>query len=338
MGAAVALGDPTILAVLATTQAESLVLRGHVPEAWTLIDDAIANLEAHGLRHQLPGLWAQLAISSIGVDQLRLDEAVGHLAEDSDVPARILFAAVVSAACSLDGADPGEARRATEAAVEIARLVDDLWLVSEQLRVAGLAALPEDPVRAEALLHEALTLAVDHGFEPSAVGCLDGLAASKAARGLDLDAARLFGATGAGVDRLGIVRPGASVERSSPTSSTSRPSRLGARAFADAAAEGARLSLTDAVGHARGSRGARGRPASGWASLTPTEERVVALVRQGLTNPQISVELFVSAGTVKSHLLPHLPQARGLDPSRSWRRRATVRLREDEPGSVTPPR
>ena len=40
----------------------------------------------------------------------------------------------------------------------------------------------------------------------------------------------------------------------------------------------------------------------GWASLTPTEVRTVALVAAGLTNPQIAERMFIARGTVKVHL------------------------------------
>ena len=41
------------------------------------------------------------------------------------------------------------------------------------------------------------------------------------------------------------------------------------------------------LGIRRGRRGVRRRPRTGWASLTPTERRVVDLVAEGLSNPQI---------------------------------------------------
>jgi DNA-binding CsgD family transcriptional regulator len=52
----------------------------------------------------------------------------------------------------------------------------------------------------------------------------------------------------------------------------------------------------------RHARGERKRPARGWESLTPTEMRVVDLVAEGLTNPQIGERMFISRGTVKVHL------------------------------------
>jgi DNA-binding CsgD family transcriptional regulator len=44
------------------------------------------------------------------------------------------------------------------------------------------------------------------------------------------------------------------------------------------------------------------RPVSGWSSLTDTERSVAALVAQGLTNPQVAAQMFVSPHTVKFHL------------------------------------
>jgi DNA-binding CsgD family transcriptional regulator len=77
---------------------------------------------------------------------------------------------------------------------------------------------------------------------------------------------------------------------------------MGADAFAAARAEGAVLSLDEAVAWVRRARGSRKRPASGWESLTPTELRVVELAAEGLTNPEIGQRMFISRGTVKVHL------------------------------------
>ena len=56
------------------------------------------------------------------------------------------------------------------------------------------------------------------------------------------------------------------------------------------------------LGVRHGRRGRRARPQLGWESLTPTEERVVDLVAEGLTNPQIGERLYVSPRTVQTHL------------------------------------
>jgi DNA-binding CsgD family transcriptional regulator len=77
---------------------------------------------------------------------------------------------------------------------------------------------------------------------------------------------------------------------------------LGADAFAQAFAEGAAMSLDEAVAYAQRSRGRRGRPAYGWDSLTPTEQDVVALIIEGRTNVEIARQLLMSRETVKTHL------------------------------------
>jgi DNA-binding CsgD family transcriptional regulator/tetratricopeptide (TPR) repeat protein len=46
----------------------------------------------------------------------------------------------------------------------------------------------------------------------------------------------------------------------------------------------------------------RRRPSSGWASLTSTEEAVVVLVGDGLTNTEVAKRLYVARRTVESHL------------------------------------
>ena len=48
--------------------------------------------------------------------------------------------------------------------------------------------------------------------------------------------------------------------------------------------------------------GQRGRPQSGWDSLTPTEHAVAGLVAEGLSNPQIGGRLYISGRTVQTHL------------------------------------
>jgi DNA-binding CsgD family transcriptional regulator len=61
-----------------------------------------------------------------------------------------------------------------------------------------------------------------------------------------------------------------------------------------------------------GVRGARQRPATGWDSLTPTEQRVAALAAEGLTSRQIGDRLYVSTFTVGSHLR-HIYQKLGIN-------------------------
>ncbi len=66
-----------------------------------------------------------------------------------------------------------------------------------------------------------------------------------------------------------------------------------------------------ALGIRRGSRDAHRDAAYGWASLTATENRIAALVRDGLTNREIGTRLFVSPRTVQTHV-SHILQKTGL--------------------------
>jgi len=69
-----------------------------------------------------------------------------------------------------------------------------------------------------------------------------------------------------------------------------------------ARAEGAALSVADAVAYANRGRASRGRPPTGWPSLTPAEADVVRLVAEGLRNKDIAARLFTSPRTVQTHL------------------------------------
>jgi DNA-binding CsgD family transcriptional regulator len=66
-----------------------------------------------------------------------------------------------------------------------------------------------------------------------------------------------------------------------------------------------------ALGIRRGSREAHRDTDFGWASLTATEVRIAALVRDGLTNREIGTRLFVSPRTVQTHV-SHILQKTGL--------------------------
>jgi DNA-binding CsgD family transcriptional regulator len=66
------------------------------------------------------------------------------------------------------------------------------------------------------------------------------------------------------------------------------------------------LARTEAVlrgfGVRRGRRGPRRRPRFGWAALTERETQVVALMADGLSNPQIAERMFLSRHTVHTHV------------------------------------
>ena len=71
------------------------------------------------------------------------------------------------------------------------------------------------------------------------------------------------------------------------------------------------LARARALGIRRGSREAHRDAVFGWESLTVTETRIAALVRDGLTNREIGTRLFVSPRTVQTHV-SHILQKTGL--------------------------
>lgn len=72
-------------------------------------------------------------------------------------------------------------------------------------------------------------------------------------------------------------------------------------AGADAWAGRVRAQLRD-LGVRPGRRGPRGRPDTGWDSLSETERKVSELVAQGLTNGAVAKRLYISPHTVNTHL------------------------------------
>ena len=166
---------------------------------------------------------------------------------------------------------------------------------------ARIATAQGEPDVAERDVHEALAIAARIGARlhvPEVLEILGGLAGDG---GSHREAARLFGATDAARRRIGVVRlkiHDASYEHSV----ASVRCALGDSDFDAAWAEGAALSIDEAIAYAQRGRGERKRPSSGWGSLTPTELDVVRLVTEGLGNKAIAARLFISHRTVQTHL------------------------------------
>ncbi|WP_206796418.1 LuxR C-terminal-related transcriptional regulator [Amycolatopsis sp. MtRt-6] len=177
-----------------------------------------------------------------------------------------------------------EAAEVLATAVDLTRRWSLPSALAEALDQQGCLAEPE---QAAELHHEALNLRLEHGLRLGVLAGLDALTSLLARTGREADAARVFVSATRARAALGAPRrPSAQAELDALGLETSEPP----------------MGLDDVVAFVRRTRGTRGRPSSGWGSLTPTELEVVKLAAEGCTNPEIGTRLFMSRGTVKTHL------------------------------------
>ena len=168
---------------------------------------------------------------------------------------------------ALAAGDIGRARDVSAAVTEVAARNEVPWMTGAALRCRGL-------IEDDAEILQAAAGACAGGSRPLglALACEDAGAAF--ARQGRLDRARPLLDQALGIyERLGAARDLARAE----------------------------ATLREA-GIRRGRRGTRGRPQTGWASLTPAEHAVAGLVAEGLSNPQIGERLYISRRTVQTHL------------------------------------
>lgn len=209
-----------------------------------------------------------------------------------------LWAYYPLAETALSRGDLAEARRWADAGVSMAAG----WCLSVALTTRARVALAEhNPGSAERDLHEALHAAAQVEAYLVVPDLLECLARVVGGAGNHRDAARFCGAAEAIRSRNGAVRFKI-YDADHEANVDGLRDALGATGFDQSWAEGANMSTTEAIAYAQRGRGERKRPASGWASLTPTELDVVRLVGEGLGNKDIAARLFVSHRTVQTHL------------------------------------
>ena len=169
------------------------------------------------------------------------------------------------------------------------------------LGLARAVLLEGDDHRAESLTHDALKVLMDHGWRPAVIDALDILAEIALFQGQHQRAVRLSAAARKQRSILGLVDfPSARkrTERHLAVVGTA----LGDENLKKGLEDGARLSLDEAVAYAQRGRGEHASATHGWASLSPVERQVVELASQGLNNPDIARQLFMSRNAVKMHL------------------------------------
>jgi len=200
-----------------------------------------------------------------------------------------------------------------EEAAALCQEAGDRTLLPLPLNILGWVALLDgDLERAEPLHKESLTLSREMGGSLGTLAFLEGLACDAGAKGEAERAARLFGAAEALREAIGVPLEPAMRTLEEPYLIEAR-SQLEEGAWTAAWEEGRAMSMEAAIEYALSeedsstiatltqeqtlSATARTPPA-----LTRREREVASLLAQGLTNRQISKELFLSERTVDHHV------------------------------------
>ncbi len=300
-------GDRFQTALVLSFVGELAWRRGDHDEARRVLEESAALARAMGapfpLARALLGLGrVAQTLGDNGMAGALVDEAVAA-AQRARFPHAVVRCLVGRA--DLDGStgDLEAAEARLKEALTIATDNGDRAGAGLVLRTLGtVARLGGDYQRCTSLYLEALDLAVVTGDVGGVADSLDALAALATGQDRAEHAARLFGAADSLRRACGALRPRANGFNRDTDPDAVRAAVDGAD-FDQAFAEGAALSLEDAVALAANSRGGPRRPATGWASLTATEVQVVDLVAEGLTNPEVASRMCVSPRTVQSHLV-----------------------------------
>jgi predicted ATPase/class 3 adenylate cyclase/DNA-binding NarL/FixJ family response regulator len=294
-----AAADPTMTVFGQVCHGAVLALQGQANAAHTAAQSALNASNAMG-GYFADTLYAVFAYVALAGGDAAAARQAAEAAWRHTVPAREVYTMSLTpiAEAALACGDLVAARRWANDTVAVA----PGWHQSVALTVrAFIATAQGEPEQAEHDAHDALaTAARTQGYlgVDNTLECLARLAADG---GNHPYAARLLGAADAMRQRMGHARFPMYQSGYDATVLAVREA-LGQIGFEAAWAEGVALSTEEAIAYAQRGRGERKRPTSGWGSLTPMEQDVVQLVREGLGNKDIGARLFISPRTVQTHL------------------------------------
>jgi predicted ATPase/class 3 adenylate cyclase/DNA-binding CsgD family transcriptional regulator len=280
-------------------QGLALAWQGDISGARAAADAAVeAASELGGV--SLGAAYSALAAAALAAGDVAT--VVNATAAAPQNPSGLTAAAAIlrayGAQAALAGGDLLAARRWADDAVAKTTGWHLMWALTTRARVA---IAQGEPNQAEHDAHDALAGAAEVQAFLGISDTLECLAALAADAGSQREATRLLGAAQAIRRRMGSVRFKVWDAGYEASVATLRDA-MDQSDFESAWAEGAAMSTEEAIAYAQRGRGARKRPTSGWASLTPTEHQVVQLLSEGLANNDIAARLFVSPRTVQSHL------------------------------------
>jgi DNA-binding CsgD family transcriptional regulator len=302
-------GDPSTAGVTIAWLGEVEAATGRCDAARARYEAFLQRAAATGGDWGFPFAFVNLAslLTSCGeaaTSTMLTGAAIGQAREEPDRPP-LIFAWIlaVHGAALLAGGEAAAAAVALAEADQIAAATHNPWLQAITAQCLGrLSRHQGDTSRAEEHHHHALALCHANHLPAGVIEALESLAGLAAHHESATEATRLLAAATTLRAGLGLVRLPDQQQRYDDDLAAARR-QLDPDSFEQAWAEGAALSQDEAIAYATRARGQRRRPSSGWPSLTPTETEVVNLVAQGLTNPQIADQLFISRATVKTHLI-----------------------------------
>jgi predicted ATPase/DNA-binding CsgD family transcriptional regulator/Tfp pilus assembly protein PilF len=280
--------------------------RGDYARARSLLDEGLVLARQSGYGHVIARVLQSLgkvaqaegdlaAARPVFEEGLALLQAVGNRIEAAE-----LFVRLGEVAHALD--EPRSARELFDRALAEARHTGARPACAQALTgLARLACAAGDAELAASVHQQALRIEEEMGDRVGVIRSLEALAGLAAHAGRAEHAARLFSAAESLRAAAGCARPPTEQAGYDADLALARQG-LSDETISAAWEQGQRLSLREAVSYASKGRGPRQRPATGWASLTRAERDVAQLAAQGLTNPEIGQQLFVSRRTVQTHL------------------------------------
>jgi predicted ATPase/class 3 adenylate cyclase/DNA-binding NarL/FixJ family response regulator len=291
--------DGLLHAVSLAHQGTVLAWQGETDAARAAADASLESASEFGALAASIGYFAlgnaALAAGDVGTAR---DATAAAWEHGSFAPGYAAHLRPVIAQAAQAGGDLIAARRWADEAVATA----PGWIMMLALSTRARVAIAQgEPEQAERDAHDALARVADLQAHLGISDTLECLAALAGDAGSHREAARLFAAAESIRQRMGAVRYKV-WDADYEASVTALRDAMGEQDFDSAWAEGAAMSIDEAIAYAQRGRGERKRPASGWASLTPTERDVVRLVSVGLGNNDIATRLFVSPRTVQTHL------------------------------------